>query len=392
MKFFRSALRAPLAMAFWLWIAAMIATILWLPAKGDEPGVYLPVILASIEAWPSLNLSTVSYGISPLWTWLVGLLGQVLPPLVAGRMLSMMSWLGALFLYSLVRSSSKDINDCDGLALEVVILFAMPVSFVFAMRCHPLWLGMVVLLSAFHLLKTSVGGFAVALAAAVSAQTFLVFAGMVGIARSISELLKMKRVVLVACVAVVVGTVGGWLLYGGRYPADFKASQYYAPYLSFDGFTEGYIPLQLGLFGWTSVMFIRGKVQTTVVPRSLALLLVLATFALFAQTPVGPIFSAFGKLGVPGIWAGKALIVAGTYWLFRHGWQFAAIAAISALALSALPYFYERYSWFVIIAMFMVRLSTDSNTRLRSLPSRLAWGGGLIVVVMAWAFSFKGSL
>jgi hypothetical protein len=370
----------------------MMTTILRLPAKGDEPGVYLPVILASIEAWPSLNLATVSYGISPLWTWLTGLLGQVFSPLVAGRLVSMMSWLGALFLYLRARRGTQDIKNCDGLSLEVVILFAMPVSFVFAMRCHPFWLGVLLLLSAFQFLRISVGGFAIALAAAVSAQTFLVFAGMVGFARSIAELLTMKAVVLLACVAVAVGIVGGWLLYGGRYPTDFKASEYYAPYLSFDGFTEGYIPLQLGLFGWTSLIFIRAKVQTTIVPISLLFLLPVTMFALFSLEPVGPIFTAFGKFGVPGIWAGKALIVAGTYWIFRHGWQFAGIAVISALALATLPFFYERYAWFVIIAMFMVRLSTDSDTRLRTFPTWLAWGGGFIAVGTAWAFSFIGSL
>ena len=369
-----------------------MATILWLPAKGDEPGVYLPVILASIDAWPSLNLTTVSYGISPLWTWLVGLLGQIFPPLVAGRLVSMMSWLGSVLLFVQARGGVKGVARCEYLWLECVALFFMPVSFVFTMRSHPFWLGVLLLLFAFHILRKSLGGFAIALAAAVSAQTFLVFAGMVGFARSIPEILRMKSSVLLACMAVSVGIVGGWLLYGGRYPADFMASQYYAPYLTFDGFTEGYIPLQLGLFGWTSLLFIRAKFQSTGVSSSLRLLLVVAMFGLFVPTPVGPIFTAFGKFGTLGIWTGKALIAAGTYWIFRHGWQFAGVAVFSALALATLPFFYERYAWFVINAMFIVRLSIDSDTRLRSLPTRLACLGGLIVVSTAWAFSFLGSL
>ena len=370
----------------------MMATTLWLPAKGDEPGVYLPVILASIKTWPNLNLTTVSYGISPVWTWLVGLLGQVFPPLVAGRLLSMMSWLGAVYLFVRARGGAQGTTRSEGLWLEGVILLVMPVSFVFAMRCHPFWLGVLFLLTAFQFLRTSAGSFAIALAGAVSAQTFVVFAGMVGFVRSFTELLRMKAAVVLACIAIPVGIIGGWFLYGGRYPADFKASQYYAPYLSFDGFTEAYIPLQLGLFGWTSLLFIRSQVDALVVSRSIRLLLVAAMLVLFTAAPIGPIFIVFGKFGVSGVWVGKACVAIGAYWLFRHGWQFAGIAMMSALALATLPFFYERYAWFIIITMFIVRLSTNSSTRLHALPSWLAWVGGLMIVSAAWAFSFLGSL
>jgi hypothetical protein len=376
--------RTLLSAVFTAHAAAMLVYIFLAPAKGDEPFVYLPVVHASIEAWPLLNLDDVGYGISPIWTWLVGMLGQIFPPLVAGRLLSVLSWVGVFAILATQRGKESRLN----LALFVFL----PTCFVFAMRCHPLWLGLFLVASAIFVLSRSRAAYFGLLFGAVSAQTFMIFSVAAGMFREYLDFKKSWVKILAVVAVITLAVISNWVLYGGQYPEAFKASDYYLPYRTFDGFTESYFPLHLGLAGWFSLVFTSGGSLTRYLRPVTCVTAIIVLMVIFTDTPIGPVFTAFGRLGEYGELLAKLLIVSGGILLLRHDFHLLGLALVSALALSMLPFLYERYSWFVILGIFIGRHLADPEFNFNLNGKALRWCVPAIAFTAAWTFVFVGSL
>jgi branched-subunit amino acid transport protein len=368
MKF--TCLDAVLVAAFGLVIACLILQ----TPRGDEPLIYEAVIKASIKAFPSLNTTEVAYGVSPLWTWTTGLIGASgCSPVIAGRIVSLLGWLGCGLLLGGRR-----------LVLASSLCWLHPLLLVFAARCHPFWLGMACLLAAARvpnvLLRHLLG------AAAASIQPFLIPAVVaVGLLpRARSALVRLIAGATMGLVAVL-GMLSNWVLYGGQYPAAFKQTGHLAAYLTFDGFNEVYFALVAagaGLMLWL-IDRPRPSVQSLIVSLSAVAAIALGT-GFTGGISKGPVASIAHHCGTAGqLWVWTLAMAAGGMGLsrlqLRRDWPLALCLMLAAIALSRLPFTYERYMWFSVVAIVAVipmpTVSTPSKPQLALLIAALTAAG-----------------
>jgi hypothetical protein len=338
---------------------SILSALLLQSPRGDEIDVYLPVVHASTNVWPDFNLFEVAYGISPLWTWAVGGLAALgLSELLAGRLLAFLGWAGCIFLCR---------REDAPLDLRLAALLAHPVLVVYAARAHPLWPGM------FFLLLATRGALYLPLRvalcwAAVTVQNFLLAAvGTLGLLTGKGHLERMRWAFIMS-LAGLLGILFNWALYGGQYPAAFVASKYYEPYRNFSGFTIGYLPLTLGLGGWLALILARGRAHWSMsIAAGIGSALVLVSVA--HAVPLGPIFNhaaIFGDWAISLVAIMVGLGFAGWMLLDRPRWQIVLGILLGAVSISTLPFYYERYAWFIsapILAVWATQKTIDEAPR-----------------------------
>ena len=351
------------------------------PSRGDESLTYEPVIRASAEVFPRLNTTTVAYGIAPIWTWLTGLTGALgLEARIAGRCLSILGWFACAMLLAPRRNY-----------LLTWFCLLHPALFVFATRCHPFWIGMAFLIAAFRF--TSLPARCLCVAAATSLQPFFIPAAIViGLGDTRQQRLQSHRFpMFFTSLAAGAGMISTWLLYGGQYPADFKKTGYYAPYLTFDGFTEVYFALIAATAGL--LMWSLGRELPSFKKASVTFVLVALLSGLVSTSgdlPQGPLLSVLKHFanGSSIAWAlaiGSGGI--GLCLLGRSDWKSVCGLILAALALSRLPFAYERYAWFAVAPIFLVSRWGQSESSAQSTCI-----AAVVCLVAGLAFCSLGSL
>lgn len=353
-----------------------------LPPRGDEINVYLPVAYQSTRQWPYINLIDVAYGVSPIYTWLLGAFGKLpVVPYIAGRLLSCLCWLLAIRLCF----PKGEIRFAE------LLLLLNPYVLIFACRLHPYTLGLLILSIAlllecgiktktlFAFLASNVQNFC-----AVSAVSMGLYAsGGMG---------QRTRQVFLLSLAAAIGILFNWGLYGGRYPRNFIESSEYAPYLKFDGVTEGYFVLVPAFAGLYLFLFgnRRGNIRRS---AGLGLVTLALASACLPALPLGPFSTALSKLFPNPNVTYPILVALSSVGLLRANRDCISLGLslfLVAVSLSTLPYFYERYAWFALVPVLMVWARTSlSNWQ----PSRSQFTVYItIVAAFMVAYTAAGSV
>jgi hypothetical protein len=337
----------------WLAIAVAAGLLFWVfrqPVIGDERLQYTPSFRVSARAWPTLNTTDVSYGISATYLWVVGGLTRVIEePILVGRLLS---WASHAALLACCFARGRLTN---GLMLLILL---HPVTLLYAARAHPFIPGLALLYAATTLMaRHRLWSFALT-ALATNVQAFLLPCTLL---LPVSGWVKngggAPTPWIVRCVffgaAGLVGVVANWVLYGGQYPEGFVDS---STYLTFNTGSPslGYIvliPAFVGFWGWVGGRgFGERPSRRALIAAAIGAAAVAVPLLTYGCAPaLGPVASLMKKVHMEmlyGLLVGVAW--AGWLWLPRDRSLLLPIVGTAAAgaAITGLPWFYERYAWF----------------------------------------------